>query len=271
MSFRLLCRHPSGCRALEAKAASQDGSGQTGTMMMATTDIETDVPFHESFDNRNGALTDNWGADYSVPGQVTLTGNAGMMEPAEAITSGHGYGTYTVTAKFDGTMPGSAIILWPGDNNWPGQEINLAEVANDGSGRQYATLHWNNNGEDAIRVHFHEGVKGGVFHTYQLVWEPGQLTWLVDGQVTAIDREYVPRDYDHGGMNNVIGVLNNSPDTTLTVTDVDYVPLGGTPPVASPPPAAEPVPAPVAEEPVDWYALAAQVTANFEETGQWFL
>lgn len=242
---------------------------------MATNMIETDVPFNESFDFRNGALTDNWGSDYSVPGQVTLTGNAGMMEPAESISSGHGYGTYTVTAKFDGKWPGSAIILWPGDNQWPGQEINLAEIAPDGSGRQYGTLHWNNNGEDAIAVRYHEGVQGGVFHDYQLVWEPGQITWKVDGKVTAIATEHVPLDYDNGGMNNVIGVLNNSPYTTLTVTEVDYVPLGGTPPVAAPAPEAplppaEPAPAPVAEAPVDWYALAAQATANYEATGYWF-
>ncbi len=258
---------------------------------MATMAIETDVPFHESFDNREGALKDNWGVDYSVPGQVTLTGNAGLMEPAEAITSGHGYGTYTVTAKLDGNWPGSAIILWPGDNNWPGQEINLAEIAPDGSGRQYGTLHWNNNGEDAIAVRYHEGVEGGVFHDYQLVWEPGQITWKVDGQVTAIATDHVPVDYDNGGMNNVIGLLNNSPATTLTVTDVDYVPLGWTDPVVVAPPAVpeplpapapEPVPtpvvevpvteapAPVAEAPVDWYALAAIATANYEATGYWF-
>ncbi len=251
---------------------------------MATNAIETDVPFNESFDVRNGALTDNWGSDYSVPGQVTLTGNAGMMELAESISSGHGYGTYTVTAKFDGKWPGSAIILWPGDNQWPGQEINLAEIAPDGSGRQYGTLHWNNNGEDAIAVRYHEGVQGGVFHDYQLVWEPGQITWKVDGKVTAIATEHVPLDYDNGGMNNVIGVLNNSPNTTLTVTEVDYVPLGGTPPVAAPAPeaplpaptpeaplpAAEPAPAPVAEAPVDWYALAARATENYEATGYWF-
>ncbi len=246
---------------------------------MATMDIETDVPFRESFDNREGALKDNWGVDYSVPGQVTLTGNAGLMELAESITSGHGYGTYTVTAKLDGKWPGSAIILWPGDNKWPGQEINLAEIAPDGSGRQYGTLHWNNNGEDAIAVRYHEGVKGGVFHDYQLVWEPGQITWKVDGQVTAIANEHVPLDYDHGGMNNVIGLFNNSPQTTLTVTEVDYVPLGWTGAAPAPAPAAPepvpapipaPAPAPVAEAPVVWYALAAQATANYEATGYWF-
>jgi hypothetical protein len=37
-----------------------------------------------------------------------------------------------VEAKLDGNGPGPAILLWPGDDRWPGQEIDLAGTAVDG-------------------------------------------------------------------------------------------------------------------------------------------
>jgi len=85
--------------------------------------VETDKPFHDSFDSPTAtaaAFGDNWGIDYSVPGQVTLSGISGMKEWGLGYSSGHGYGTYTIVAKFDGLyggFNGSALILWPGDNN----------------------------------------------------------------------------------------------------------------------------------------------------------
>jgi hypothetical protein len=259
---------------------------------MATTSptnaVETDLPLRESFDNGIGVFTDNWNVDASVPGQVTLRGTSGLMQQAVSTSSGQGYGTYTINAKFEGNMPGPAIILWPGDNKWPGQEINLAEVTNDGTGRIYGALHWNDNGDHAV-TDIYEGVLTGVFHEFKLIWEPDHLTYLVDGVKQAEFTQYVPMDYDHGGMNNVIGWLNTNPATSMTVTDVDYVPLGvaGTP-VAELPPIA-PTPAPVPTAPVvtpvvtpvttpvatpaaaiDWDALGAQAAANFAATGHWY-
>ncbi|MDN3567044.1 family 16 glycosylhydrolase [Paeniroseomonas aquatica] len=254
---------------------------------MATTSptsaVETDRPLHESFDNGIGVFTDNWNVDASVPGQVTLRGTSGLMQQAVSTSSGQGYGTYTINAKFEGTMPGPAIILWPGDNHWPGQEINLAEVTNDGTGRIYGALHWDDNGDHAV-TDIYEGVLTGVFHEFKLIWEPNHLTYLVDGVKQAEFTQYVPIDYDHGGMNNVIGWLNTSYETSMTVTDVDYVPLGvaGTPvaqlpatdPTPSPAPAPStptptvPVAAPAAA--IDWDALAAQAAANFAATGHWY-
>ncbi|MFC7689505.1 family 16 glycosylhydrolase [Paeniroseomonas aquatica] len=229
---------------------------------MATTSptsaVETDRPLHESFDNGIGVFTDNWNVDASVPGQVTLRGTSGLMQQAVSTSSGQGYGTYTINAKFEGTMPGPAIILWPGDNHWPGQEINLAEVTNDGTGRIYGALHWDDNGDHAV-TDIYEGVLTGVFHEFKLIWEPNHLTYLVDGVKQAEFTQYVPIDYDHGGMNNVIGWLNTSYETSMTVTDVDYVPLGvaGTPVAQLPATDPTPSPAPAPSTPTPTVPVAA--------------
>ncbi len=102
---------------------------------------ETDRPFNESFDDGIGALSHNWAGaiDTSVPGEITLRGRAGTMEFPAGREAGHGYGTYTVEAKLDGDTQGPAVLLWPGDDSWPGQEIDIVESLGDG--RQYGTLH----------------------------------------------------------------------------------------------------------------------------------
>ncbi len=221
-----------------------------------------------SFDNGLGSLGNAWNIDQSVHGQITLAGPASIMEWAVGPASGHGYGTYTVQAQVNGNQPGPGIIFWPGDNQWPGQEIDLLEITPNGSGAQYGTLHWNQGG-DAYEPQVFWGVSSGVPHEYQMIWEPGHLTMKVDGTVTASFTDHVPVDFTHGGMNNTIGFLNTNSHTSLTVFQVDYVPLGsGAAPVVAAPVVAAPV---VVAAAVDWNALAAQVEANFAATGSWDL
>lgn len=182
---------------------------------------------HVSFDDGFGSIGNAWNVDASVPGEVRLAGQSAMMEWATGRDAGHGYGTYTVEAKLDGNEPGSAIIFWPGDNQWPGQELDLVETTPDGSGRQYGTVHWNQGGNDAYEPQVFDGVYGGVFHQYQMVWEPGRITYNVDGQQKAVFTNNVPVDFANGGMNNTIGFLNNNNNTSITVRDVTFEPLGG--------------------------------------------
>jgi hypothetical protein len=205
-----------------------DTSFISGTACMPTAP-NTYQPLFESFENSVGPLTETWGIDTSTFGEVRLYGNrystAGMKEPGQDASVGHGYGTYTVTAMLTGTNAGPAIILWPGDNQYPGQEINLAELTPDGTGRQYATVHWNDNGVNNQNIRFLDGVQSGVFHTYQAVWEPGKISFNVDGHLTAIVTDHVPLDYDHGGQNEVFAFLNNNENTSLIVRDISYTPL----------------------------------------------
>jgi hypothetical protein len=237
---------------------------------MATIDPATGsvsyTPFFDSFDQGAVNFPDAWNLDTSVPGQVTLHRpesylSSGMMEATGTASHGHGYGTYTVNAKMTGIYPGPAIMLWPGDNQWPGTEMDFGEIAGDGTGRQYSSLHWNDGG-DRYDVRFYDpAIKGGVFHEYQAVWEPGRLTVNVDGKTQAVYTEHVPADYAHGGMDHVFAFLNISPHTSLTVADVRYEPLA---------PAAAEAAVPATPERVDWDAIAAQVMANYEATGQWW-
>jgi hypothetical protein len=187
---------------------------------------QTDRPLFESFDNGRGVLSHGWGSpDLSVRGEVKLTGNSGVMELPSGRSAGHGYGVYTMEARLDGNGPGPALLLWPGDDRWPGQEIDIAEIAVDGSGRHYGTLHWNEGGSDAYNYFIFDGVFGGAFHDYSVRWEPGRITWYVDGAQKATTTSHVPTDYDAGGMNNVVGLMNNSNNTSLTVREVEYSPL----------------------------------------------
>jgi hypothetical protein len=234
-----------------------------------------------SFDNGFGSIGNVWNVPAPRNGEVTLSGSSSMMEWATGPSAGHGYGTYTVTAKVQGNQPGPGIILWPGDNKWPGQEIDMLEITPDGSGRQYGTVHWNSNGSDAFATDIFEGVTGGAYHDYTMVWEPGKITFKVDGAEKGVITSHVPTDYDHGGMNNTIGVMNNNNNTSITVSHISFTPLGGSAPAPAPAPTPEPVQAPApsntsggsapASGAVDWNTIAAQVTANYNATGKWEL
>lgn len=197
--------------------------------------------FHESFDNGVGQLSNAWNVDTSVAGQVSLRGSSAMMEWAIGPSAGHGYGTYTIHALFTGSTPGPAIVFWPGDNKWPGQEIDLGEFAFDGSGRQYGIVHWNNNGSDAYQCAIFDTVKGNAWHDYTMVWAPGSLTFKVDGVTTGVLTDHVPTDFEHGGMNDTIGALNNGNSTSLTISDITFTPLDSAPAATTPAPAPTPV------------------------------
>jgi hypothetical protein len=256
---------------------------------------------HVSFDDGFGPIGSAWNVDTSTPGEVRLAGNSAMMEYATGPEAGHGYGTYTINAKVDGNEPGPGIIFWPGDNNWPGQELDLLEITPDGSGRQYGTVHWNSNGSDSYSAKIYEGVSGGAFHDYTMVWEPGQITYKVDGVEKAVFTDHVPADFEHGGMNNTIGFLNNNPDTSITVRDVTYTPFGEAAASTAPSPAEDFVAQATetdleaditvshdaatgafashggwdwptdASGNIDWNLAATQVMANYESTGSWFI
>ena len=128
---------------------------------------------HISFDNGFGTLGNVYNVGSPQNGEIVLTGNSGVMEWASGPSSGHGYGTYTVEAKLEGTEPGAGIIFWPGDNKWPGQELDLAEIAQDGSGRIYGTVHWNANGNDSYSYELYDGIYTGGFHDFTMIWEAG--------------------------------------------------------------------------------------------------
>lgn len=240
---------------------------------MATTTDSAAVPlyyepFFDSFDAGTINFPDTWNVDVSVPGQVTLNSpeyylTSGMMEATGSADMGHGYGTYTINAMLSGGYPGSAVMLWNAPNEWPLSEIDMAETFEDGSGRQYAALHWDDNGQDRFsQIFYDEAIRPDTVHEYQAIWEPDRITMKVDGVTQGVFTVAVPKDYADGGWNHVFALYNNKPETSLTVYDVRYEPLDAT--VPSTPPAAQ---APV----VDWDGLAAAMEANHLLTGQWYI
>jgi hypothetical protein len=177
------------------------------------------------------------------------------MEFPGGKDAGHGYGEYHVTASMTGSAPGSAIVFWPADDKWPGQEFDMGEAAADGSGRRYSTVHWNEGGHDA-GDYFISDIKDGEKHDYGMKWEPGQITFTMDGHVIGTETGHVPADFAHGGMNDTIGFMNNNDATSITVYDVSFTELGGSTPAPAPQPApvvetkavdAAPAPTPVAD------------------------
>ena len=183
--------------------------------------------FSESFDNGVGALNHTWGngIDTSVRGQVTVSGNSGIMEAPWGSAAGHGYGTYSITASLKGDTAGPAALLWPGNDKWPGPEFDLAEIIN---GRAYGTMHFKgSDGNDVYGSIFYNGLDESKAHTYTLDWQPGSLTFSVDGHVYGGFSDNVGRDFDHGGINEVFSIMNRGGGTSITVYDVSYSPSGG--------------------------------------------
>ena len=81
------------------------------------------------------------------------------------------------------------------------------------------------------------------------------------------------KDAAHGDSNVVFGAMNKNDATSITVYDMSYTPNGG----GAPAPAAQPAAvqaqpsAPAPSGAIDWNALAAQMVANYEATGSWFI
>lgn len=227
--------------------------------------------FVESFDNGVGALNHVWGnatIDTGTRGEVTITGPGGFMQRPSGADAGHGYGTYSVTASIDGNAKGPAALLWPGDDVWPGPEYDILEVIN---GKPYGTVHYKGgNGNDGYSTVFYDGIDESKVHTYTLDWKPGSITYGVDGETVGTITKNVGADHAHGGINEVFGLMNTNWHTSMTVYEVSYTPMGQANAAAS---ANSPAPGGTTggSAAVDWYALAAIATANYEATGFWFI
>lgn len=182
--------------------------------------------FFESFDNGVGALDHRWGGgiDTSVRGQVTVSGDSGMMQKPWGDAAGNGYGTYKVVAKLNGDAAGPAALLWPGNDRWPGPEMDIVEYIHD---HAYAALHWNDNGRDGYSIINYNGLDPSQVHTYELNWQPGKITLYVDGRDYGSFTNNVGADYANGGVNTTMSVMNRSNNTSITVYEVGYTPSGG--------------------------------------------
>jgi beta-glucanase (GH16 family) len=177
--------------------------------------------FEESFDNGLGALSHTWtdgGHIDTGSGQVTLKGEAiAMMHPGGSDT-GFGYGKYEFEASMSPDQKGPAILLWPGDDKWPGPEYDIVEVID---GHAYGAVHWNDNGHDAYTTRTFDGVDESQTHTYGITWQEGRIDYYVDGQHYGSVTENVGNDHAHGGVNMVPSIMSGG-DAELTVYKFTY-------------------------------------------------
>jgi len=90
----------------------------------------------------------------------------------------HTYGAFFVRTRATGPGPTVVELLWPANNQWP-PEIDFAET-DGGVGALSATVHWGaSNNKDQRRL----AIDLTQWHTFGVVWTPGQLLYVVDGRV----------------------------------------------------------------------------------------
>lgn len=74
----------------------------------------------------------------------------------------------------------SYISLWRQDFKWP-PEIDFAEATGRRPNDNVFSQHHLKDGKVQWDGYTLTGTDPSVFHEYTLIWEPGKLTWLVDG------------------------------------------------------------------------------------------
>lgn len=219
------------------------------------------------------------------------------------IPDGLTHGRYEFSARFEeGQGTAGVVLLWPSNNQWT-DEVNIIET-NDPSRDSFA---FTNHGTPWVTEYVRHNIEG--WHTYTLDWTPGELALSIDGrEVARIDHDVPSQQMSFGMQGQVMahheswfggGPDGSTPDRVEI--EVDWVRVSEWTPGrgnAAPAPQAEPRSwdgsanwedstgweEPAAEQEnadpmaaftvdgqVDWHALAAHVTANYEATGQWFI
>lgn len=218
---------------------------------------------------------------------------------------GQTYGRFEVRAKVDpGQGTQGVLVLWPTDNVYP-PEIDLLETPEGDRSKAHFTVHWDGGGG----ADHYEGQSFSLdtsqWHTYAVDWTPERLTYYIDGREMYSTTSNVPQEPMALGFSGWVSSdgqtwFNGGPDATtpaqvnlhvdwarISVADGGSQGGAGVQPaaaavqaepaqaalVAAPQEEPAPAPAPVGQPQAgtDWEALAAQVMANYDATGQWFI
>jgi beta-glucanase (GH16 family) len=159
-------------------------------------------------------------------GQLHIVARTGLARPEFAgIVTTFGifaqmYGRFEIRFRMPaGHGPRTGFALWPvPSGSLP--RIDILETSDPRSVR--LTNYWGN--EQALRTYgdaFNVADLSNGFHTVTLEWEPGKITWFVDGKKTFESTDGVP----HQPMYLIID-LGGDPaaDTNLPASlDIDYV------------------------------------------------
>ena len=212
--------------------------------------------FNDDFEKDTSYNTSLWSARWGNANQSDFTdSSAGLLISSSAAadwnsvgfeqaptgkSAGEGYGLYSFTgyAGQVGQGVGICFLLWPADNVWlpsdkPGQasEIDLLE-SDDGTKTGVSTIHYydasapGNNGQEYYTI---PGLVLTQSNTYAIDWEPGSLTYYVNGQEIYQNTTHVPLDAAQGGVNETMGaeVINSAsfvttPTVQLYIQDMSY-------------------------------------------------
>lgn len=139
------------------------------------------------------------------------------------------YGYFEIRAKFPkgkGFWP--AFWLLPANKQWP-PEIDVLEILGHEPDKVYFTNHW----LDAAGVHRSHGQSftgpdlSAGYHSFAIDWEPGAITWYLDGVERARSTAGVPAEPMYVIANLAIGGdWPGNPDATTPFPgfmDVDYI------------------------------------------------
>jgi hypothetical protein len=184
-----------------------------------------------------------WGdsGEFSFSDGLTLTSDgtpAGFLTPDGGASDSFGYGLYqaTLSVPSNNQQPGIAVLLWPATNIWPGPEVDLVEQLN---GQAYMTVHWADaNGGNEYSSTFLPNVNLTQPTTLAMDWEPGSLTYYVNGQqaarFTSGGSVPIPTDAADGGQNEAFGAeVSSAAGSQVTLYGMSYSQYSGSDSVSS--------------------------------------
>lgn len=159
----------------------------------------------------------------------TFDYTSGMISGHDSISFTYGY--FEISGQSptgQGLWP--AFWMLPESGEWP-PEIDIMEILGDDTSTAYTTVHY----QDPSQPGNH-GMEGSWFsgidfadgmHTFAVDWQPGELTWYIDGMEVFNTTENVPDQPMYMLANLAVGGnWPGSPDETTAFPssfDIDYI------------------------------------------------
>lgn len=152
--------------------------------------------------------------------QVAFPYRSGMVSSAGKFQFTYGY------AEFMARLPAGQALwpatwLLPADHSWP-PEIDVMEALGQQPGTIFQTL-IPTSGRPAQQQHIvNKPALASGWHAFGVDWEPGGLTWYVDGQVTFATTRSVPTLTMYLLANLAVGGSLPGPVTSATPDDATF-------------------------------------------------
>ncbi len=174
---------------------------------------------------QNGLLRLKIAKENVTQNGVTYPYTAGGFTQLTAQT----YGRWVVRARFpQGAGTQGYMGLFRQDFKWP-PEIDFAEVRGKLPQENVFTQHYSQNGKNVSEVFKLQNFSTTQFHEYTVIWEPGKLTWLVDG----VQKFTTTQKFENAPMHLAVGDLVGNctsfagcPTASTvfpTYMDIDYI------------------------------------------------